>query len=75
MTFDLARVSDPLYFAENRMKAHSDHRWFASAGEAARAEALAKRWLAHFHDYDEAAWAPDATGSRIQMAKASGAIL
>ena len=36
MTFDLARVSDPLYFAENRMKAHSDHRWFASAGEAAR---------------------------------------
>lgn len=39
-----------------------------TATEAGRAEALSKRWLAHFHDYDEAAWAPDATGSRIQMA-------
>lgn len=36
--------------------------------EIARAEALSKRWLARFHDYDEEAWAPDATGSRILMA-------
>jgi uncharacterized heparinase superfamily protein len=36
--------------------------------EAARAEALARRWLARFHDYDEEAWAPDSTGMRIQMA-------
>jgi uncharacterized heparinase superfamily protein len=36
--------------------------------EVARAEALSKRWLARFHDYDEEAWAPDATGSRILMA-------
>ena len=36
--------------------------------EIARAEALSKRWLARFHEYDEAAWAPDATGSRILMA-------
>ena len=39
-----------------------------SAPEAARAEALARRWLARFHDYDEEAWAPEATGTRIQMA-------
>lgn len=36
--------------------------------EAARAEALAKRWLARFHDYDEEAWAPASTGRRILMA-------
>lgn len=36
--------------------------------EVARAEALSKRWLARFHDYDEEAWAPDATGIRILMA-------
>lgn len=34
MTFDPARIADPLYFAENRMVAHSDHRWFASESEA-----------------------------------------
>ncbi len=39
-----------------------------SAAEVARAEALARRWLARFHDYDEQAWAPDATGRRILMA-------
>lgn len=36
--------------------------------EVARAEALAKRWLARFHDYDEVAWAPAVTGRRILMA-------
>lgn len=39
-----------------------------TAPEVARAEGLSRRWLARFHDYDEAAWAPDATGSRILMA-------
>lgn len=39
-----------------------------TAAEAARAEALARRWLARFHEYDEEAWAPDCTGMRIQMA-------
>ncbi|WP_182049858.1 glycoside hydrolase family 2 TIM barrel-domain containing protein [Changpingibacter yushuensis] len=34
MTFDFSRVSDPLYFSENRREAHSDHRWFASYEEA-----------------------------------------
>lgn len=36
--------------------------------EVARAEALAKRWLTRFHDYDEEAWAPAPTGRRILMA-------
>ncbi|MCG2839574.1 heparinase II/III family protein [Sandaracinobacter sp. RS1-74] len=36
--------------------------------EVARAEALAKRWLARFHEYDEEAWSPAVTGRRILMA-------
>ena len=32
--FDPSRIPDPEYFAENRLPAHSDHRWFRSAGEA-----------------------------------------
>lgn len=35
MPFDIARVADPEYFAENRLPAHSDHRWFRSRSEAA----------------------------------------
>ncbi|MGL6042774.1 MAG: heparinase II/III family protein, partial [Sandaracinobacteroides sp.] len=38
------------------------------AAEVARSEALSKRWLARFHEYDEEAWAPAATGTRILMA-------
>ena len=34
MTFDPSRISDPTYFAENRLPAHSDHRWFAGPAEA-----------------------------------------
>ena len=34
MTFDPARIADPRFFAENRLPAHSDHRWFASVAEA-----------------------------------------
>ena len=34
MTFDRARIADPTFFAENRLPAHSDHRWFADAHEA-----------------------------------------
>ena len=29
------RLADPAFFAQGRLKAHSDHRWFASAAEAA----------------------------------------
>lgn len=35
MTFDIDRVADPEYFAENRLPAHSDHRWFRTRAEAA----------------------------------------
>lgn len=35
MTFDHDRIADPTFFRENRMAAHSDHRWFAGATEAA----------------------------------------
>ncbi|MCA0252047.1 MAG: DUF4981 domain-containing protein [Actinobacteria bacterium] len=34
MTFNPARIADPEYFAENRLAAHSDHRWFRTADEA-----------------------------------------
>ncbi len=39
-----------------------------SKAEAAQAEALSKRWLARFHEYDEEAWEPAVTGRRILMA-------
>ena len=29
------RLADPTFFAQGRLAAHSDHRWFASAAEAA----------------------------------------
>ncbi len=35
VTFDIARVADPEYFAENRLPARSDHRWFRTRAEAA----------------------------------------
>jgi beta-galactosidase len=34
MEFDAGRISDPTFFAENRLPAHSDHRWFTDAAEA-----------------------------------------
>lgn len=35
MSFDLSRLADPEFVSENRMPAHSDHRWFASPFDAA----------------------------------------
>ncbi|NLI17413.1 MAG: DUF4981 domain-containing protein [Actinomycetales bacterium] len=35
MAFDPGRIADPTYVAENRLPAHSDHRWFANRAEAA----------------------------------------
>lgn len=35
MIFDSTRIADPEYIAENRLSAHSDHRWFRNADEAA----------------------------------------
>ena len=34
VTFDLHRVADPRFVAENRLPAHSDHRWFRDHAEA-----------------------------------------
>lgn len=34
MSFDPTRLADPAYFADNRLPAHSDHRWYATATEA-----------------------------------------
>ncbi|MCB0911482.1 MAG: DUF4981 domain-containing protein, partial [Propionibacteriaceae bacterium] len=34
MSFDVRRIADPTFFAEHRLPAHSDHRWFADAAEA-----------------------------------------
>ncbi|NQX26110.1 DUF4981 domain-containing protein [Microbacteriaceae bacterium VKM Ac-2854] len=52
-TFDLARLSDPGFFAENRRPAHSDHRWFASEAELASGassfeQSLNGRWRFHY---------------------------
>ena len=52
MTFDITRIADPEYFSENRMPAHSDHRWFASAEEARTGtssfeQSLNGRWTFH----------------------------
>jgi len=35
VSFDVRRLSDPTYVSDNRLGAHSDHRWFADAAEAA----------------------------------------
>lgn len=35
MTFSVEKLSDPRFISENRVPPHSDHRWFASAEEAA----------------------------------------
>ncbi|GEN81227.1 glycoside hydrolase family 2 TIM barrel-domain containing protein [Actinotalea fermentans] len=53
MTFDIARVADPTYVAENRLPAHSDHRWFRSLAEAATGvsgfeQSLGGTWAFHY---------------------------
>ena len=53
MTFDLNRISDPEYVKENRLDPHSDHRWFASAQEAATGtssfeQSLNGLWKLHY---------------------------
>ena len=54
MTFDVNRIADPEYFAENRRAAHSDHRWFRTAAEAARRggsgyeQLLSGTWKFHY---------------------------
>lgn len=59
VTFDIARVADPGFFAENRLPAHSDHRWFRTRAEAASGvsgfeQSLNGVWKLH--------WAPNPAG-------------
>jgi beta-galactosidase len=53
VTFDPARLSDPLFVAENRRAAHSDHRWFRDEEELADGvsgyeQPLTGLWKFHF---------------------------
>ena len=53
MTFDIARIADPEYFAENRLPAHSDHRWYRSRAEVASGtsgfeQCLSGLWKFHY---------------------------
>lgn len=60
MNFDVRRIADPAFFAENRLPAHSDHRWFADAAEACRgassfAQCLNGTWRFHYAENPDAA--------------------
>ena len=51
--FDPARIAEPGYFAEGRLPAHSDHRWFAAAAQAATGDSsyelcLNGTWKFHY---------------------------
>jgi beta-galactosidase len=51
--FDFRRVADPRFIAENRLPAHSDHRWFrdraeADAGRSGYEQLLSGVWKFHY---------------------------
>lgn len=53
MTFDARRIADPAYVHDRRLPAHSDHRWFRDANEAATGvssfeQCLNGRWRFHY---------------------------
>ncbi len=53
MTFDLTRLADPRVVSENRLPAHSDHRWFRDPAEAASGrsgyeQSLDGMWRFHY---------------------------
>ncbi|MCL1868897.1 MAG: DUF4981 domain-containing protein [Promicromonosporaceae bacterium] len=71
MTFDLARIADPAFIAENRLPAHSDHRWYASdaeadAGVSSFEQCLSGLWKLHYAKNPAGTlpefWAADTTG-------------
>lgn len=39
-TFDYSKVKDPEYFADGRLPAHSDHKWFFNSAEAKSGESV-----------------------------------
>lgn len=53
MSFDASRIADPRFVSEHRRGAHSDHRWFGDAAEAADGasrfeQSLNGRWKLHY---------------------------
>lgn len=53
MSFDVSRLADPQYFAENRLAPHSDHRWFGSpeesrSGRSRYEQELGGLWKFHY---------------------------
>ena len=53
MSLDLSRVADPRFVSDNRMPAHSDHRWFrdeveAAAGTSSYEQLLSGVWKFHY---------------------------
>jgi beta-galactosidase len=53
VTLDLTRIADPRVVSENRMPAHSDHRWFRDGAEAASGtssyeQLLSGTWSFHY---------------------------
>jgi len=53
VSLDITRVADPRFVSENRMPAHSDHRWFRDHAEAATAasgyeQLLSGVWKFHY---------------------------
>lgn len=53
MSFDAARIAEPGFIAENRIRAHSDHRWFrdeaeAVAGASGYEQCLNGLWKFHY---------------------------
>src|SRR5690606_32781268 len=53
VTLDLTRIADPRVVSENRMPAHSDHRWFRDGAEAASGtssfeQLLSGTWKFHY---------------------------
>lgn len=37
-SFDWGKLREPTFFAEHRLPAHSDHRWYRDEAELARGE-------------------------------------
>jgi beta-galactosidase len=53
VSFDPSRISDPTYFSENRLPAHSSHRWFGdrtelAAGVSRFEQSLNGLWKFHY---------------------------
>ncbi|WP_308797694.1 glycoside hydrolase family 2 TIM barrel-domain containing protein [Agromyces silvae] len=53
MSFPITRLADPTFVSENRLPAHSDHRWFRDEGEALESvssfeQSLNGRWKFHY---------------------------